>query len=84
MAVDVLQRAIEESGVPVAEVCWRMGWIERVDGRDRATSTRLKRVLGLVAWKGGDGHESYSTSVSEETAIQIARALHLYPRDIGL
>lgn len=81
--VSLIQRAVEESGEELAIIAWRMGWTERESRsrRERPATSRLKRALGLAP---ESRHKKPATTMREETACLVLRAIHVYPRDVGL
>lgn len=81
--VSHVQEALRITGVDHAEVCWRIGWTEVINGVPRASVTRLRRAAGLQPYTTR-GKRDWAETISEETAARIVRAVHLFPRDVGL
>lgn len=67
--------------VTAAEVAGRCGWEapEKKTGRMKPDSSRVNRTLGVVAENG-----TFRTEITEESAVLLARALHLDPWEVGL
>lgn len=69
---DAAKRAIAEGRLTWSDLAREVG--------GSADGTRVKRMLGVAAQSDG----SCQTSIRDETAAVLCRALDIYPRDIGL
>jgi hypothetical protein len=89
--VEPLRRRFEElrdqRGIRLADVARALDWTTH--GRD-ADGGRVSRYLGLTAARVGSGKRRdprkrlHRQTVAPETAVRLAEALDLDPREIGL
>lgn len=71
--VEVLQRALEDSGLSVCEVARRMGWVS-------PNSARVSRALGLTEGRG----RSLQVKTRYKRAVELLEAMDQDPTDYGL
>jgi len=87
---DEVQRIMFRRGYSWSDVCDLLGW-ERVEGGKyrkqkwtRADPTRIQRRLGLMPYTCKDGTKECSKTIHYTNAVEICKALDIYPLDVGL
>lgn len=83
-----LREAWEASGLPLAELAKRMGYIyvSKNDGRERSDAGAVQAALGLKRCKvrGKSPRWTIRKRMREDTALRYLEAMHLDPVDVGL
>src|SRR3954468_2111333 len=76
--VEPLQHAFDESGLTLSEVCYRLGWTKRSNGRVLGDVSRLQRALGRKV-ESNCRNNTPNARIGYDRAQRIAAALDLDP-----
>ncbi len=80
-----LREAFERNGLTSSHVARELGWYEATPKKVRLDTGRVRRTLGLKAEQTRAGRgRSTRQHVRYATALELARAMGVDPRDVGL
>lgn len=76
----LVREAFERSGLSAAKLAERMGWL----WGGRGDSPRVKRALGLIPQRSGNGEQARARTMRYRRAVEMITAMGLDPTDYGL